>query len=376
MAAQEKDRAEVLHRWTPWDSMRIKPREQIWKQPGLPHQVFAAMTLMFWLIFAPMNAVGLGTEDGPQTPLPPGVGVQVKALPETATVGDPVRIDVEITVPAGYRVKITEPEPKTGDFTILDFFPGPTVPGSQTPQDVKQSGKLQPYRARIVTAVYRTGKFTFPPFPIKLQAPDGKEIALSSPPLDIEIKSVLDDKSPKLKDLKKQAEIREPVRWLLWAFIALAACLLGAVFLYYLKKRRRHPVSYSPEQIRDLLEIAEADLRKLLSRGLPSDGMAKEFYVLLSEIVKRILEAGYEIHTAEQTTSEIMGSLVGRSDLEPEKLNRIESFFVRCDAVKFAKYVPPTVEHETAAKDALEILAQVKKAGASRQLPVASEQWI
>ena len=92
--------------------------------------------------------------------------------------------------------------------------------------------------------------------------------------------------------------------------------------------------------------------------------MAKEFYVLLSEIVKRILEAGYEIHTAEQTTSEIMESLARKSDLEPEKLNRIESFFVRCDVVKFAKYVPSTPEHEAASENALEILAEAKKQSA------------
>ena len=207
-----------------------------------------------------------------------------------------------------------------------------------------------------------------------MQPPDGKEITLSSPPLNIEIRSVLTDKNPKLKDLKKQVEISDSGRWIRWLIVALAACFLGTVIWRYWKKRRKRPVSFSPEEMRNLLDIAEEDLKKLLAQGLPENGMIKKFYVLLSEIVKRILESGYEIQTAEQTTSEIMDSLYRRPALEPENRKRIESFLTRCDIVKFAKYLPTTTEHEAISRDALQILENAKKAVASRQLPVASER--
>jgi len=293
-------------------------------------------------------------------------------MPEIAAIGDPLQIDLDIAAPEGYRVKVTEPEPQMGDFAILEFFPELTVNEQGIPQEPIPTGTLQHHRVRIVAAVYKTGEFIFPPFPIKLQTPDGEEITLSSPPLNIEIQSILIDKNPELIDLKKQAEISEPVRWILWLSIALAASFLGTIIWYYWRKRRRLPVSYSPEQIQNLLDLAEADLKELLSRGLPENGMVKQFYVLLSEIVKRILESGYEIHTAEQTTSEIMDSVHRRSDLEKENRERIESFLIRCDVVKFAKYVPSTAEHEAVSKDALQILEEVKAVVSSR-LPVASE---
>jgi hypothetical protein len=279
-------------------------------------------------------------------------------MPKTGTVGDLIRIDLDVTMPAGYQVEIPKPETQAGDFAIVDFSPGTTVPETQGGQH---------HRARILTAIYRTGKFAFPPIRMKLRTAEGKEVALSSPPVDIEIQSVLTGNNPKLKDLKKQAEIPEAVRWALWLTLALAGCVFVAVAWRFWRRRRRRPVFPPPAQTRDLLDLAAADLQDLLARGLPDKGMVKQFYVLLSKTVKRILELGYEIRTAEQTTSEIMISLRRRPALEPENAQRIESFLLRCDVVKFAKYVPSKIELEACAQDALQILAQARQTVVGRE---------
>jgi hypothetical protein len=350
-----------------------KPQELFANLPAMHHRAFAAALYILALIFIAVDCTGQTAADASQTGIPPGVNVQIKAIPEIATVGDSLQIDLDIAAPEGYQVQVKEPESQIEDFVILDFFPVPIAKEQGTPQE-PATGTPHHHRARIIAAVYKTGKFIFPSLPISLTTPSGEEIALSSPALNIEIQSVLFDENPKLKDLKRQAEISEPVRWILWIIIALAAALLGATAWYCWRKRRERPVSRSPEQIRDLLEIAESDLKELLSQGFPKNGMVKKFYVLLSEIVKRILESGYEIHAAEKTTFEIMDSLNHASALETENRERIEYFLTRCDVVKFAKYVPSTAEHEAVSKDALRILEEVKKAVASRQSPVGSEK--
>ena len=185
--------------------------------------------------------------------------------------------------------------------------------------------------------------------------------------MDIEIQSVLTEKNPALKDLKKQAEIPEPTRWLLWGILALSVCVLCAIVWHFWRRRRRKPVALTPAQTQDLLELAESDLRNLLAQGFPDSGKEKQFYVLLSDIVKRILSAGYGIHTAEQTTSEIMEALSRNPVPGPEEEKKIESFLLRCDVVKFAKYVPSGNEHASATEDALRILAVAKKVSSSRQ---------
>jgi hypothetical protein len=372
----KKDKAEILARWKPADHGQKKSQGRFWKHTASLHHVSFAMLYVVLLILVYADAAGQTTADVPQTSPPPGIDIRAEVQPEVATVGDSLRIDLDIEMPEGYQAKIPEPEKQMGDFAILDFLPGPIGNESGMPQEPKPTEALQHHRARIIAAVYKTGKFVFPAIPVKLQTPDGEEITLSSPPLNIEIQSVLIDENPKLKDLKKQAEISEPIRWILWLIIALVASLLGAFTWYYWRKRRRRPVSYSPEQMKNLLDIAEADLKELLSRGFPENGMVKRFYVLLSEIVKRILESAYEIHTAEKTTSEIMDSVHRGPALEFENRKRIESFLTRCDIVKFAKYIPKTAEHEAISKDALQILEDAKKAVASRQSPVASDNYI
>ena len=111
----------------------------------------------------------------------------------------------------------------------------------------------------------------------------------------------------------------------------------------------------------DPFEQAELDLRELIARNLPGNGHTKKFYVLLSEIVKKILEAAYGIHTAEQTTIEIMDSLHRQSGIKQDSLEVVESFLLQCDIVKFAKYIPLKNENDHAAENSFRILAQSRE---------------
>jgi hypothetical protein len=314
-----------------------------------------------------------------QAPLPPGVIIRIEATPKVGMIGDPIRIDLDIAMPAGCQIEIPGIEKQLGDFTILEFLPGSAVPEAENPQSKAQTSagvgqKRLHQQTRILTAVYKTGKFSFPPIQLKLKTADGKITVIQTDTVGIEIQSVLTGKDQDLRGLKKQAEIPEPFRWLLWSCIALAGIILAAIAWLLWRRNRKRPAVLTPEQTRDLLDLAETDLRNLLARGLPQSGMEKEFYVLLSEIVRRILEPGYEIHTAEQTTSEIMQSLAGRNAIETKNPELIESFLLRCDIVKFAKYIPSKSELEAAANDAMQILADAKKAVSARQSSLIEEQ--
>jgi LPXTG-motif cell wall-anchored protein len=174
---------------------------------------------------------------------------------------------------------------------------------------------------------------------------------------------VLTGKDENLKDLKKQAEIPEPMRWLLWLGIVLLLLILAGIS-WWLWRRRRRPSITSPMQPRiDPLQLAEAELRDLLGRDLLAKRLVKQFYVLLSDIVKRVLEAGYGIHTVEKTTSEIMEELTSNSPkgLAGDEVERIELLLVRCDLVKFARSIPSQLEDDAAVKSAFAILETCRK---------------
>jgi len=320
-----------------------------------------ALVIMGLLSLTP-GLLGQTSPDASQPPLPPGFQLRIDANPKLATVGDPIQIDLDVTVPSGFQVDVAGLEKEIGDFSILEFHPGRDIPESAASQNSAQPAPTQAglihHNVRIVAAVYKTGTATFPPVQLRLRTAEGRQISVSSPSVKIEIQSVIAGKNwdlRDLKDLKRQAEIPEPVRWARWLTALLAIIVLG-VFARFLWKRRKR-TSYVPATPpQDLLKLAEKDLRELLARGFPDNGRVKEFYILLSEIIKRTLEAGYGINTAERTTSEIIDTLRRTSNPSPENVDRIESFLVRCDMVKFAKYIPAKAEHESAAAEALQIL--------------------
>lgn len=302
--------------------------------------------------------------------LPAGVEIKIQAQPQKATVGDPIQIDLDISLPKGYQAILPKIGSQLGDFAIIQYYPGPDVPSASGPQAAPPAGAGTPareatpahHKARIVAALYKTGDFEFPSVEIALRTPDGKGIKVSSQPVKVQILSVLSGKDSQLKALKKQAEIQEPVRWLLWIATGFLLLILAAL-AWWLYQRRR-PAFQTPSQPQvDPLVLAEADLRDLIGRGLLESGFVKQFYVGLSYIVKRILEAGYGIKTVEKTTSEIMEEL-HRGPAAPEaaeNLRRIESVLFGCDLVKFAKYVPSRVESNDSITSALQILGSVKK---------------
>jgi hypothetical protein len=194
-----------------------------------------------------------------------------------------------------------------------------------------------------------------------LEDSSGKKVVALSAPLTIEIKSIL-TKDAALKGLKKQAEIPEKFNWALWLIVGLAACLLGFLGWWIWKRKHRRPVSISATSSINPLDAAEKELLLLLQQGLPTTGMEKKFYILLSDIVKRILEAGFGISTEEQTSFEIMTSLRQVPGMDAGAMELTDTFLASCDAVKFAKYIPSGAEHEIAGQRAMEILAAARAA--------------
>ncbi len=328
------------------------------------------------LILLPLSRPALSSEE----PATPEVDVRVEADPRVAEVGDPIRITLEIFRPDQYQVQLPEIGNQLGDFTVLEFSPGPIAadtgsPNKRHPQEKppETPGKT-PYRARVVVALYKTGDFTFPPLKIVLKHPDGSKTSVSSPEVGIKIRSILEKNDLKLRSLKKQAEIPEPTRWLYWAGAALALVILSALALWWWRRRKRPPVPVEPVQRLDPLAAAEAALRDLLSRNLLQQGLIKQFYVLLAEIAKKVLEGGYGIQTLEKTTAEILeelglnssGSAVSTSQHEDEQQgDLIASLLTSCDMVKFAKYLPSRAEAELAIEQTLRLLERCRQLRAS-----------
>jgi hypothetical protein len=288
----------------------------------------------------------------------PEVKVDIKATPEKATVGDPITLRLDIQYPKGYQVMLPKLGSQVGDFAVLDFPPAKVT-------NTGQGGAQSPSKceAQIVVALYKPGDFEFPPLEIALRGADGSENKVSSPPAKITIQSVLAEQDKNLRQLKRQAEIQAPVRWVMWLLIAALVLILAVIGIWLWRRRRRPKPQRAAEPDAGPIALAESDLRDLLRRGLLENGLTKQFYISLSEIVRRILEAGFQIQTLEKTTSEILEELklAGDGKGSGKNLVAIESVLRECDLVKFAKYLPSQPESKAAVESAFEILALAKE---------------
>ncbi len=83
----------------------------------------------------------------------------------------------------------------------------------------------------------------------------------------------------------------------------------------------------------------------MLKKDLLSDGLIKEFYSDISEIIRRYIEGRYFIPALEETSREILIELNGQ-DISEEMLLKVKESLELSDLVKFAKYMPSDEENQ------------------------------
>ena len=245
------------------------------------------------------NAAPLGDPGQEEQAGPAGFEIRVDADPPKATVGDYITLQYMFLVPEGHKIRLPSVA-DSGEFTIIESFPAdalPVVPGESPGQQADpkvpadQSGVRS--TASMVVTLYKLGEFQFPALQFALIDPSGQERMVESPPVTIQIESVLTEADSELKNLKTQAEIVEPVSWLLWSAVGILALILVALAWWLWQRGRRREELPSPRQPGlDPFAAAEAEIRDLLGRGLLEKGFVKQFYVSLSEIVRSCSRQG------------------------------------------------------------------------------------
>lgn len=84
--------------------------------------------------------------------------------------------------------------------------------------------------------------------------------------------------------------------------------------------------------------IALRDLNKLENEKIWQKGHIKEYYSILSEIVRRYIGCKFNFIALEITTNEILEELA--NSINAEQLNNLRTLLERADLAKFAKSKP------------------------------------
>lgn len=162
-------------------------------------------------------------------------------------------------------------------------------------------------------------------------------------PLPLSLRPVLElDRSNQLLMLAKEA--KEPARniqvvqqqlfpWHLIAGLAVLLTVGGAMaqIAVRLSQYRRRIVVEPPAA------VARKALQELEAQSLPTKGKFEQFYVQLTNIVRRYVEAQYGIKAPEHTTPEFLDLIRTNDKLSSIQRQSLTDLLTYADEVKFAK---------------------------------------
>lgn len=149
--------------------------------------------------------------------------------------------------------------------------------------------------------------------------------------------------------------------WWLWILIIVLVVLFIIGFRRYKKqgaliKKKPEPSPY---------EVAMRRLMNLKERKLWEQGMEKEYFTLLTDIIREYLEKRFGINALEMTSNQIISTLSGNKEVS-SKREYIRQILDMADFVKFAKLRPLPEDNIDAYNNALRFIEETK--------PVSSDQ--
>ncbi len=287
----------------------------------------------------------------------PSVASQVQARLDSsrARIGDRLTLTVTAHSEAGETIQFPDLKSHLDKLELLDELPA---------ERVQEEGGAALIRRSWVIAAFETGQLEIQGLPFAVMHADGVVDTLWTEPQQVDVASLVQDTlNAQIRPLRDLVEV--PRLWkriAFWATIGLAVLvILILLWRKYLKRRAaRLAGDLSAVPLRPAHLEALDELDRIKSLGLIEQGELKRFHILVSEAVRRYLEARYGVVAPEMTTWELTATLQPRKDIDSAIKELTSGFLEDCDMVKFAKYVPKIVEINATFNRAYEIVEKTR----------------
>ncbi len=278
-----------------------------------------------------------------------GVATRVR-VPARLTVGDRFQVTLVVTTPK--RSLVTGPLADTMGVFVVASEKRKTASRSDT--DVTTYD--------LSVAGFRAGRHRFPPLRFLVHSGDRSD-TLQSDTASVTIMSVL---PPKMADIHGLAPHETFPNRLLWITPGAILLLLGLAWLARRLLRRWREIRAEAAAPLPPWEEALAALDAMPWREWLAGGQAQRYYYALSEVLKRYIERRFEFGAVEQTSSEMLAAMrVHRTPLRDE----VSRFITRADLVKYAKWMPPADEAESAIEQVRDIVQRTRPVETATQGP-------
>lgn len=272
--------------------------------------------------------------------------ISVKAQLDKAaiTIGDPVQYEVTITKDPDVQVLTNIPAPAS------DIFRVKKIDDLKSTADGKDVvGK------RFTLTAFRLGNFVIDPISIQYRAGGGDIETIETQKIYLKVKSIAEgEEKEDIRGIKSVLSLAK--KFLLWILILLGIFLLIAGFLTY-KKFFAPKEDAKPKEVLTPEQEAMLQLNKLFDSDLLRKDKHKEYYLLLSEILRTYLEKRYSVSLIEATTFEIE-KILRKQTIPADLQKKIVQVLESADLAKFAKWKPQPTEILSLNKRSKEIVEE------------------
>ncbi len=271
---------------------------------------------------------------------------------DVITIGDLINYNISVAHDKGIKVEYPGLGVNLGAFEIRDYK-------IFEPEEVD---KRIINKVGYIITTFDTGNYVIPPITVSYFSSDSIEKELKTDIIKIRVNSVKPSEAKDIKDIKPPMEIKVDYRrYIYYGLAGLGAALLAFILISYFKKRKRgeNIIPKRRKPIKPAHIEAIEELEKIINSNLLSDGWVKEFYIIISVIIRRYIENRYFIYALEMTTNQVYDSLYN-IDVDKENIELIYEFLSSCDLVKFAKYIPEEDENKKVIEQAFDIINKTK----------------
>lgn len=250
---------------------------------------------------------------------------------------DRLKVALSFQAPEDYDVVFPKLEASLGEFEVADQY--------EDLPELAEKGLLR-HKKTILLEPTLAGEYSIPPFKIdywQKENPDNV-VSLTTDGIKITIGSLLEKEQQKIDISDIAPPVSMPSTRIFWILggVLFAALAVGGLLWRRSKRNGREDAS-PPEPAH---RIAFKALDRLLAGDLLKEGRIKEFYLAISNILRRYIEHRFSLHAPERTTEEFLTELGGTDILQLQHKTLLKEFLLHCDQVKFAKYQPVDEEIE------------------------------
>lgn len=267
------------------------------------------------------------------------------ASPEVE-VGKPFTVDLTLKVPYGYFVEWNAFDNEALSDQIDIIKRGEVVRAADADSNVIVTQQL-------TLMTFDTGEVELPEIPlIYSQSAETQRLQALTNTLLLHSTTISIDPTQPYKPIVPP--MSKPIKFKdIWPYIlgaVVLALLVVAVVLLIKRRRAQRPAGGEEEEPKSLIppyDKAINDLAHLKQQKLWQSGKQKEYYSMLTDIIREYIEGQFGVNAVEMTTYDILEA-IEPLNFDGRLFDTFKDTMELADFVKFAKYQPSSLENDQA----------------------------